>query len=338
MTAAASPHGHLRAHADVLHEGTALDAGLAIAAGAQGLTFIAVTAPVTTAAAVLEVPVLRADEPRAAWTAGELTIVGLGAARELRGTGADRWAQIVDAARRLQVAGAVIDGVAMPVSALGLARPRLIGGAAFAPGAADRAPWAGFGDAWFMLPRWTYVRHGSDAHLVLAVDARTAGAGRWRDELAQLLAVPAPRAPRPQPALVELQRAGADEWRTQVVDITDAIAAGACSKIVAARTATLQLAGAVRAPDLLATLDQRHAECVRVLIQPPDAGALVAATPEQLVRRDGQLVSCDALAGTRSIGIGDDAARDRRVADASAALLASPKDRREHDLVVDAIR
>ncbi|HEY0194640.1 MAG TPA: isochorismate synthase, partial [Kofleriaceae bacterium] len=157
-------------------------------------------------------------------------------------------------------------------------------------------------------------------------------------ELAQLVAAPAVRAPRSQPALVELQRASAAQWRTQVVEITDAIAAGACSKIVAARTATIALAGAVRAPDLLAALDQRHAECVRVMIQPPGAGALVAATPEQLVRRDGDVVSCDALAGTRSIGAGDDAQRDRRVADASAALLDSPKDRREHDLVVDAIR
>lgn len=314
----------------------AFEAGLALAAGARGLTFIALAAPVTTAAAVLDA--LPHAEPRAAWTAGELTIVGLGCAHELRGSGPDRWTQITDASRRLELAGAVIDGAPVALSALGVARPRFLGGAAFAPGAADRAPWTGFGDAWFMLPRWTYVRAGHEAYLVLAVDARDAGDARWRDELAALRAMSTQRATRPQPALVELQRASADEWRAQVVAITDAIAAGTCSKIVAARTATIALAGAVRANDLLAALDQRHAECVRVLIQPPGAGALIAATPEQLVRRDGALVSCDALAGTHSVGVGDDALRERRVADASAALLASTKDRREHQLVVDAIR
>ena len=73
---------------------------------------------------------------------------------------------------------------------------------------------------------------------------------------------------------------------------------------------------------MLAELDARHAECVRVLMRPPGAATLVAATPERLVTVDGLRVSCDALAGTQL---------DRE------ALLASDKDRREHALVVDAI-
>jgi isochorismate synthase len=322
-------------------------AGLAIAARATtlpgtppgALTFIAVPAPIASAAAIIDA---FRDQPRVAWTSGELTLVGIGCARELRGAGVDRWAEIVRAARGLAVAGAVICGEPAALSALGDARPRLIGGAAFAPGAADRAPWSGFGDAWFVLPRWTYVRDGARAHLVLAVDAHDAGhATRWHDELARhhaAFAVRTGRSQPAQPALVELQRAGADQWRDQVVAITDAIAAGACSKIVAARTATIALAGAVRAADLLAALDHRHGDCVRVLVQPPNAGALIAATPERLVRRDGELVWCDALAGTRALPPEPSAAaRDRIAGEAGAELLASAKDRREHDLVVEAI-
>lgn len=339
MTAAAMPAGRVDAWA----ASGGVAAGLAVAAqstAAPGaLTFIAVPAPVATAAAIVDA---FRDQPRAAWTSGDLTLVGIGCARELRGAGVDRWAEIVRAARGLMAAGAVIGGEPAPLSALGHARPRLIGGAAFAPGAADRAPWVGFGDAWFMLPRWTYVRDGARAHLVLAVDARDAAhATRWHDELALHHAAFAARTALPQPpvpALVELQRASADEWRDQVVAITDAIAAGTCSKIVAARTATIALAGAVRAADLLAALDHRHSDCVRVLVQPPNAGALVAATPERLVRRDGDLVWCDALAGTRALPPESSvAARDRIVADAGAELLASTKDRREQDLVVEAI-
>jgi isochorismate synthase EntC len=349
MTAAAMQAGRDERWASPV----AIEAGLAIAARSSALTFIAVPAPITSAAAIIDG---FRDQPRVAWTAGELTLVGVGSARELRGTGVDRWAEIVRAARALEISGAVIAGEPAPLGALGAlgARPRFIGGAAFAPGSADRAPWTGFGDAWFVLPRWTYVRDGARAHLVLAVDARDAThAARWHDELALHHAAFAARAARPQPALVELQRASVAQWRDQVVSITDAIARGACSKIVAARTCTLALAGAVRAADLYAALDQRHADCARVLVQPPNAGALIAATPERLVRRDGELVWCDALAGTRSIAApgaepagtagasgmsGGPGVRDRIVADASAELMASQKDRREHALVVDAIR
>jgi menaquinone-specific isochorismate synthase len=338
----------------------AMSAGLAIAARADGLTFIALPAPIAPAAAVIDGLV---DQPRVAWASGELTLAGVGCARELRGTGADRWDQLVRGARGLEVAGAVIAGEPAAWPALGIARPRWIGGVAFAPGAADRAPWTGFGDAWFMLPRWTYasVAHhpdGARAWLVLAVDAHDAAEPRrWHDELARLLAgFAASGRPPAQPALVELQRASADEWRAQIVAITDAIARGTCSKIVAARTCTVALAGAVRPAALLAALDQRHADCARVLIQPPGAGALVAATPERLIRRDGELVQCEALAGTYSIHPGghagsaqpgaagklgaDDATgvRERWIAAASAALVASQKERREHALVVDAIR
>jgi len=337
MTAAAMQAGRV----DGWAASGAVAAGLAVAARSTALTFIAVPAPVTSAAAIVDA---FRDQPKVAWTSGELTLVGVGCARELRGAGVDRWAEIVRAARDVEIAGAVIAGEPAPLSALGGARPRFIGGAAFAPGAADRAPWTGFGDAWFVLPRWTYVRDGARAHLVLAVDARDAGnATRWHDELALHHAAFAARTPRPQPALVELQRASAGQWRDQVVAITEAIAAGTCSKIVAARTAMIALAGTVRPADLLAALDHRHADCVRVLVQPPNAGALIAATPERLVRRDGELVWCDALAGTRSISVpGDDPGapglRDRIVGEASAELQASAKDRREHALVVDAIR
>jgi isochorismate synthase len=335
MTAAALPAGHL----DRWTASGAVAAGLAVAARSNALTFIALPAPVTTAAALVDA--LR-DEPRVAWSSSELTLVGIGHARELRGAGPGRWGEIVRGAREVATGGAVIAGEPAPVSALGAARPRWIGGAAFAPGAADRAPWVGFGDAWFVLPRWTYVHDGGRAHLVLAVDAADAASpARWHDELARLHAALAPFVARPQPALVELQPASAAEWRDHIVAITDAIARGVCSKIVAARTCTTALAGPVRAADLLAALDQRHADCVRVLIQPPGAGALVAATPERLVKLDGDVVRCDALAGTRSIALPDGepaGARERIIAQASAELVASSKERWEHELVVHALR
>lgn len=293
-----------------------------VAAPAE-LSLFAFTTPVVPAAAIA------AGFPEdivATWTSQELVLAGVGIAREVRGHGAQRWRQVIEAAR-ISAPHVVVDGAVSSLEALGFARPRWIGGAAFAPGGADRAPWQGFGDAWFVLPRWTYVARDDRAMFVLAADAADlANPARWQAELARLRACTAPSTT--QPALVELQPAAAAEWRTQVTAITEAIAHGRYSKIVAARTLAVALAGPIEAANLLAALDERHADCVRVLVRPPNAGTLVAATPERLVRRSGATVQCDALAGTINA----------TAADARERLLASTKDRREHDLVVDAIR
>ena len=328
----------------------ALDTGLAIAQRSEGLTFVALPAPVIAPTAIVDE---FRDAPLVSWSSDDLTLVGVGIAREVRGHGDHRWAQVIANAHAIATNTddvddeprdtmpmtedsphrAVIAGEVVPTAALGFARPRFVGGAAFTPGAADRAPWIGFGDAWFALPRWTYVHDGVRAHLVLAVDARDAAdAARWREELAIHRAAFAASTARlfGQPGLVELAPAPTDAWHAQVTDITDAIAHGTCSKIVAARTCSVLLAGSIRTAELLAALDDRHADCVRVLVKPPGAGALVAATPERLVRRDGDRVQCDALAGSIAPNGDPDAA--------AARLFASAKDRNEHELVVDALR
>jgi isochorismate synthase len=298
-----------------------LDAGLAVARRQAAFTFIALPAPVVAAPAI--VSAWRAL-PVVAWSSHALTIVGVGVAHELRGQGAARWRDVSSAATRGEHT-AVFDRS----GAGDLARPRYLGGVAFAPGAANAAPWHGFGDAWFMLPRWTYVHDGVRAALVLAVDAADAQHGvRWRDELAAFRAAfTVSFAPRPQPPMLTLDPGDRDTWRAQVRAITDAIAAGECAKIVAARSAVVTLAGEARVADMLAELDARHADCVRVLVRPPGGGCLVAATPERLVTVEGSTVACDALAGS----IARDRDRDE------AALRASAKDRNEHDLVVHAI-
>jgi len=247
--------------------------------------------------------------PLVAWSSRDLTLVGVGVAHELRGRGDARWQELVAGARQIGGTGAV--------------RPRLVGGLSFVPGAADAAPWTGFGDAWFALPRWSYIREGNEAHLVLALDAQSARHD-WHGELAAFRAAFAGGfQPRPQPPMTALDRGDTAAWRAQVKAITDAIARGEHKKIVAARSAIVSLAGEARAADMLAELDARHGECVRVLVRPPGAGALIAATPERLVRLDGLEVQCDALAGSHP--------------DGASALLASGKDRREHHIVVQAI-
>jgi menaquinone-specific isochorismate synthase len=283
---------------------------------AGGLTTIGFPAPVVPPAAL--VAAFRGG-PLVTWSTHAETVVGIGAARELRGHGHARWDELVAAARALVIGGDVA--------------PKLLGGLAFAPGAADREPWQGFGDAWFVLPRWTYYHDGRRGTLALAIDAREARQeARWREELASLqLALSAGFAARPQPAMQGVERGDSAVWRQQVRAISDAISRGACAKIVAARGTVVALSSEVRPADLLSELDVRHSDCVRLLVRPPAGGVLLAATPERLVRLSGRQIICDALAGSRAPA-GED------VAAGTAALLASEKDRREHALVVDAIR
>jgi len=289
-----------------------LEAGLAIARASTGITCIALPVPVVASAAIIAA--WRAA-PVVAWSHGDTALVGVGIAHELRGEGPDRFAQVVAQAKQLEVSATVGHRTWTP---------RLFGGAAFAPGGADRAPWTGFGDAWFALPRWTI----GGGWLVLAVDAREAKQdARWRDELSAFrVAIANGFAARPQPAMLKLDPGDTQTWRAYVRAITDAIARGECEKVVAARNVLVELAGEARPADLFAELDARHPELARLLVRPPNAGTLVAATPERLVALDGMNVSCDALAGSIAPGAGD-----------QAALLASAKDRNEHALVVSAI-
>ena len=278
----------------------------------HGWSFVTMPAPVVPAAAI--VAAFR-SAPLVAWSSQDLTLVGVGVAQELRGRGDARWQEIVAEAR--QISATAGDA---PV------RPRLLGGLSFVPGGADRAPWTGFGDAWFALPRWSYIREGEKAHLVLALDKASARHD-WQSELAAFRAAFAGGfVARPQPPMTALDRGDTEAFRAHVRAITDAIAQGDYAKVVAARSAVVSLGGEVRAADLLAELDARHAACVRVLVRPPGAGTLIAATPERLVRVDGTSVQCDALAGSHADG-----------PESATALLASGKDGREHRLVVDAI-
>ncbi|MFT3693191.1 MAG: isochorismate synthase [Kofleriaceae bacterium] len=289
-----------------------LDAGLAIARASTGITCIAL--PVSNVQTAAIIAAWR-SAPMVAWH-GDGQWIGVGIAREVRGTGADRFAQVIAGARAIEISQTVGHRTWVP---------KLFGGASFAPGAADAAPWTGFGDAWFALPRWTI----GGGWLVLAVDAREAQSdGRWLDELAAFrMAIANGFAARPQPAMTKIDAGDTAGFKTYVAAITDAIARGECSKVVAARHAVVTLAGEARPADLFGELDARHPDTyARLLVRPPGGGTFVAATPERLVRVDGDRVSCDGLAGTIARGDG-----------AEEMLLGSAKDRNEHRIVVDAI-
>jgi anthranilate synthase component 1 len=145
------------------------------------------------------------------------------------------------------------------------------------------------------------------------------GGGRER-----VVALPEPRPALPAEAAPTLS---AEEFGRAVTVAQEHIAAGDIFQVVLARRWRVP-----RAPDPRALY--RAARLVNpspymVLLETPDV-ALVGSSPEMLVRKTGRRIETRPIAGTRPRG--GDGAADRRLAQ---ELLADPKERAEHVMLVD---
>jgi menaquinone-specific isochorismate synthase len=326
---------------------------------APGLVVITVPAPVAPLEALA-----CASEYAVLWDPPSGTrYAGIGKAVELAASGRDRITALVRAAEPLWPRLCCIEhpGVAP-------ARPRLFGGFAFAPGAAQTQVWRDFGDARFVLPTWLYAREPATeesgpeegverAALSLTVDT-AALAGASNADRASFLARHMAAFERVSGMLEQAARqradAGAGEgagmgaevesatvleteemdpaaWRQQIRDIHSAIDAGRCDKIVAARCTMVELSRAADPALVLAALGRRYADCYRFGYRFGPGAMFVGAPPERLIARVGDRVFTEALAGSIATEPGHEQA-------AAGALLASGKDRSEQDFVVQTIR
>jgi len=105
------------------------------------------------------------------------------------------------------------------------------------------------------------------------------------------------------------------------------IRSGRLDKVVLAREVTVHANRPLRQADLIGRLRALHPSCTTFAVD-----GFIGATPELLLRRSGAHIASHPLAGTAARS--GDADADRR---AEAALLASVKERAEHQAVVDAI-
>lgn len=135
------------------------------------------------------------------------------------------------------------------------------------------------------------------------------------------------------PGLLARAAESRDAWCARVERALSAIEAGRLKKVVPARAVHL-LPPSGYLFDLPATLDalrRRNPGALCFAVSGP-GGWFLGASPELLLRLDGDRVESRPLAGTAPRGA--DAERD---AELERGLLASAKDRREHRLVVEAL-
>jgi menaquinone-specific isochorismate synthase len=138
----------------------------------------------------------------------------------------------------------------------------------------------------------------------------------------------APRRPAADAAPDRPRHAGSsvrdDVWLEAVARALSEIGAGEYAKVVLARDLRLWSRSAFDTTRVLARLADRFSSCTTFLVD-----HLLGASPERLLRREGEQVSSRVLAGTAARGA--DAAEDARI---GAALRSSTKDLHEHDLAV----
>ncbi len=141
----------------------------------------------------------------------------------------------------------------------------------------------------------------------------------------ELLAADGPE-PRPSSFTVEgVQEV--DAWMATVADATKRIAADDFDKVVLAREVRVTADVALPRRALLERLRRAFPGCFTFAV-----GDLVGASPELLVSRAGDTVRAHPMAGT--IPRGGDPTTDARMA---ASLLASAKDREEHQITIDMV-
>ena len=254
-------------------------------------------------------------------------MVGVGSAASLMGTGEGRFTHVSAAYRRL-VSEARIN--ACPTYPL--AAPVALGGFAFDPSAPANPVWEAYPDALLIVPRilFTSAEHAAWCTINLQVSASCDPDTVAEDtvgELAELTLVDADPLGSRQPALLAPINDPSGLWEQQVHDIVQEIQRGAVQKVVLARELHLRARADFDIDVALRRLAaDRH--CTLFALD-TGSGCMIGATPERLIRLQGQTVKVDCLAG--STARGDTEYADRRLGE---ALLHSAKDRREHGLVV----
>jgi menaquinone-specific isochorismate synthase len=236
-----------------------------------------------------------------------------GIAAAIRGIGADRFRQVRLGGAR---AFAGLEGATQ--------HARCVGGFAFADGVPKSSAWAPFGDALFVLPRWTYYDDPQRPRLVsIAAESPEQQMVEANRQVEQWRGAPTSAPGRPHVA--GLTPPDRERWRRQVEAALRAIRAGSLSKVVLADRSRARFADADGVARLLWSLRRPGRRSTRFACAV--AGRMfLGASPERLVRLEGTRFATEALAG--SIGTG---------AAAAAILSGSAKDREEHQLVIDAI-
>jgi isochorismate synthase len=253
----------------------------------------------------------------------------LGCVRPIEATGPGRF-QAAARTWRALAAAAFADPPDGPAGA-GLVA---VGGFAFAPQGARAPQWEGFPSASLHVPELAVARRGDDVRLTVAAlatpdDTAEGLLARIDTRLAELRAdTPLPLLdPAPTGRYRVVSTMPPEHYEGAVARAVERIRAGALEKVVLAREVQVHAPRDHDPGAVLGALREGFPACYLYAVGRGDA-TFVGATPELLVRRDGERASTVALAGSTRRSA--DPAVDDHLGE---ALLRSDKDREEQAIV-----
>lgn len=207
---------------------------------------------------------------------------------------------------------------------------RCFGGLSFEPGSAHHAPWMAFGDARFVLPRFTYCHHQGQAWLSLSARHDEVKDSKqrthiltWAESLLGALRSPASQPVWHERQVLERLEMPEQQWAEIVQEVRRRIAANEFEKVVIARKSVWRFDAPMQPANVLEELSRSRDPSTRFAAR-FGASTFLGATPERLVRVRGLEVDSEALAGSSRPG---DPGR-------AAQLLESTKERLEHGPVL----
>lgn len=263
-------------------------------------------------------------------------VCGLGSVAVVEAAGDGRFSEAAAACRAL-TARIFADDVARDPGRPAGSGPVFLGGFAFAADGGSTPAWAGLAPAQLVLPEVSFARRGGEARMtvVVAVDPGDASedlVDRLRTRVGELRAAAMPMLD-PDPAIRPRVGASAppSHYEEAVRRAVERIRAGDLEKVVLAREVDVHAAAAVDPAPILGALRGAFPACYCYCVGTPQL-ALVGASPELLVRRDGERAQTVALAGTTRRSA--DPAVDDHLGE---QLLRSDKDRGEQRIVVERI-
>ncbi len=255
-------------------------------------------------------------------------LAAIGCVRRLEARGGERFVQVARRWRALAATALADAGDGPPGSGL-----VAVGGFAFADEGGDSEAWRSFAPASLIVPEVSLARRGGETAVTVNVEVApddTPGdvwgratarlVGLRRAELPLLDPDPAgtPHVHSPMPP---------SHYEEAVRRAVERIRAGEVEKVVLAREVEVRAPAHHDPGAILGLLRQEFSSCY-VFAVGRGASTFLAASPELLVRREGQRASTVALAG--SIGRSADPAVDDHLGE---RLLRSEKDREENAIV-----
>ena len=233
---------------------------------------------------------------------GGAALAGLGEVIRIEDAGPDRFVTVADRWRSLS-ARAVADSPGEP----GGGGPVAVGGFAFAPDGGSSPAWRGFEPASLVVPEVTLTReeHEGERRVRLTLAALAQPDDTAEELLAaiegRLEELSNPPLPLLDPAPTGRFQVSSgmppEHFEAAVARATETIRAGELQKIVLAREVQVHAPSDYDPAAVFGVLRDAFPSCFVFCIGRGDA-TLVAASPELLVRREGQRVSTIALAGS----------------------------------------